>query len=78
MDVLAKLKVNDYETGELLEEVHGVFYCDECNDLDEFDEAHGDEIEEFLENSLHPDTKTGDYITRVELIELADEPAEVA
>lgn len=78
MEVLAKLKVNDSDTGELLGEVQAVIGCDECEDLDEFDERHGDDLEEYLLNLLHPDTLTGDIVTRLDLIELADEPAEVA
>lgn len=78
MEVLATMKVNDGKTGELLQVIRAFFTCDECADLDEFDEEHGDEIEEFLENSIHPDNLTGDYVTRLELVELADEPAEVA
>ncbi len=78
MEVLVTMKVNDGKTGELLQVERAFFTCDECKDLDEFDEKHGDEIEEFLENSIHPDNLTGDYVTRLDLVELADEPAEVA
>ena len=78
MTVLATMRVNDRNDGELLAKTEGVFTCDECEDFDEFDEEHGDEIEEFLLNSIHPDALTGDYVTRLDLIELADEPAEVA
>lgn len=78
MEVLAKMKVNDENTGELLTVVSAIFECEKCKDLDEFDEAHGEAIDEFLESRIHPDILTEKVIMRVDLIELADEPEEVA
>lgn len=78
MEVLAKLKVNDGDTGELLEEVQAIFVCDECEDLDEFDKEHGEDIAEFMENELRYDYEGTGAILRLDVVELADEPAEVA
>lgn len=78
MEVLAKMKVNDENTGELLTVVSAIFDCEECKDLDEFDEAHGEAIEEFLKSRIHPDILTEKVILRVDLVELLDEPEEVA
>ena len=77
MEILATMKVNDLETGELLQAVRAVFTCEECADLDEFCDNHGEAVEEYLENFIHPDNLSGDTVNRVDLIVLADSPAEV-
>lgn len=78
MTVLATMRVNDRNDGELLAKTEGVFTCDECEDLEEFENEHGEDIEEFLENSIHPEIITDNSVIRIEYLELADEPAEVA
>lgn len=78
MTVLVTMRVNSRNDGELLAKMEGVFTCDECEDLDEFENEHGEDIEEFLENSIHPEIITDDSVIRVEYLELADESAEVA
>lgn len=78
MTVLVTMKVNDCNNGELLASAEGCFFCDECEDLDEFENEHGEDIEEFLENRIHPEIITEDSIIRFDYLELADEPAEVA
>lgn len=77
MLVLAKMTINDGKTGEFRQKLMALFEDEECNDLDEFDEEHGDEIEQFLLDRIHPDNTCADFVTRVELLELEEEPEEV-
>lgn len=77
MEVLGKIRVNDKETGELLAKVEAVFTCDECESMDEFEHAHGDDIEEFLFNEagerLGEEYEYEDVIARVDLVELCED-----
>ena len=68
------MRVNDGKTGEYLDTVLAVFDCDECEDLDEFDEEYYEEIEEFMFDRIHPDNKCSDIVACLEFIELEEEP----
>lgn len=77
MTVLGKMLVNDAKTGKLLQVVRAFFTDDDITDLDEFDEEHGEDIEQKLFDHIHPDNMCADFVTRVELLELEEEPEEV-
>lgn len=71
----AELKVNDGETGELLEKVSAIFY----DKKEEFDNAEdvgnvcGGDIEEYLTAQLEYDYTDDNVITRLNIVELQNE-----
>ena len=73
MEVYAVLKINDSETGELLEKVDCFFTCDECESIEEFHENFGDEILEFLENKLEYVYDGTGVLERVDIVLLSDD-----
>ena len=73
MEIYAVLRVNDSDTGELLEKVDGFFLCGECESLEEFEETHGDDVTEYLENKLEYDYDGTGAIARVDFVQLADD-----
>lgn len=73
MEIYAVLKVNDGETGELLEKVDGFFSCDECENSEEFEERHGDDLLEYFENKLKYDYSGMGALVRMDVVALADD-----
>lgn len=77
MEVLGKIRLNDEATGKLLAKAEAVFTCDECEDMDEFCHAHGDDIEEFLANEageqIGEEYEGMDVIACVDLVELCED-----
>lgn len=73
MEIFCTMKVNDSDTGELLGKAETILTCDDCKDLEEVADEYGEDIEEYLANCMHPDTFTGNYVVRVDLVELAED-----
>lgn len=73
VEVLATLRANDKHTGERVGKAEIIVTCDECEDLDEFTDEHGEAVAEYLYNVLESKTSGREVVYLLLLVELEDD-----
>mgnify|MGYP004458312047 CR=1 FL=1 len=76
MEFYGVLKINDPQSGELLEKVDGFFTTDEEINASDYLNLHEDDFKKALEDKLEYDYNGSGAIARMDVVLLADEEDE--